>query len=534
MAEDILKADEEGMKSLLTMLYNNKPTFPIESDVDIINIFGGPLGSVQINKDEKVTSTKLSERAMVKAKKFNNAQELMDAIMGHNYYNIIMKTTMLFNVNKNEYPIASESEMEDVLKSCAVCGISKEDLLKQLTFPLENPDHLLKVLEGIEPEVCGANVPILSIEMPQPTTKAAPPAGAPAAEAEAVNIDLGESYIVKADKPDSIFKAIGNVLSFSGVKLLCISRSNPKHLRTKFELKGDILWLTENISATERAITPSLESIAFTIEEAIRSERETIILLDGLEYLISSNTFTPVVKFARRMVDMVSEAKVCFIVPISPAAIGLQDLKNLEREMTPVEEDTSLKFDEEAYKKIFTDEEIEHAFDVEDDLELDEELGGEEEGSPADEVEVGGDGKPKSKKEVLSSIAKSMDKIRAISNRLKDEADEPLRDMSQDTPKDKEQRQNIKSQVREWKQEGFEINALEALLEDDINILMKAFNETNEKVQEARVLSDRLQKIGAPEDDPRYNYLKGKLKYPLLVDETTTEIEEFEQLTKGD
>ena len=52
MAEDILKADEEGMKSLLTMLYNNKPTFPIESDVDIINIFGGPLGSVQITKDE--------------------------------------------------------------------------------------------------------------------------------------------------------------------------------------------------------------------------------------------------------------------------------------------------------------------------------------------------------------------------------------------------------------------------------------------------------------------------------------------------
>jgi hypothetical protein len=525
MGEDILAADEEGMKSMLTMLYDNKPNFPIESDVDIINIFGGPLGSIQLNKDEKITSTKLSQRAMAKADKFKNAQELLDAIVGHNYYNVVMKTTILFDINKNDYPITSEHEMEDIIHGCLVAGIDKDELLKKIEFPIEKPDIIVSVLESMEPEVCGPDIPILEIQMPQPTIKTAEVAEAKPAEVESakVEVEFGESFLVEHDKPDYLFKALGNIMKVSGVKLLCISRSNPKQLRSKYELKGELLWLTENISATEKAITPSLESIAFTIEEAIRTERETLILLDGLEYLVSSNTFGPVVKFVRRMVDMVSEAKVALIVPVSPSAIGNQDLKNLEREMTPVDENSTLSLNEEKFKQIFTDEEIEHAFDVDDSLELDEELGLDEDGSK----------KPRDKKEVMSSIAKSMDKIRSISSKLREESDGPAKDASQDTPKDKEQRQNIKNQVREWKQEGFEINALEALLEDDIQLLNKAFTETMEKVQAARVLIERLSKLGLSDSDPRYTYLKGKLNYPLLSDETEKELDELEEELKS-
>jgi len=238
MGEEILAADEEGMKSMLTMLYDNKPNFPIESDVDIINIFGGPLGSIQINKDEKITSTKLSQRAMEKADKFNSAQELLDAIVGHNYYNLIMKTTILFDIYRNEYPIPSEHEMEDIIHGCVVSGIDKGELLKKLEFPIEKPETIISVLESLEPEVCGPDVPVLKIEMPQPTIRTAEAAEAakPAvAELPKVDVEFGESFLVEHDKPDYLFKAVGEVLKVSGVKLLCISRSNPKQLRTKFK-----------------------------------------------------------------------------------------------------------------------------------------------------------------------------------------------------------------------------------------------------------------------------------------------------------
>lgn len=526
MAADVLNLDEEGMRNLLLMMYDKKPSFPIDSDVDIINIFGGPLGSVQVNKDEKISSTKLSKRAMDKSDKFASPRELIDAIVGHSYFDMIMKTDIMVTINKNEYPIESEEEMADILKVAKVAGVDKEDLIKSLDFPIEKPAELIKILREKNADLCGPDVPMLKVPMPEPVMKTAADPAAPAQMPETdknlINANFGESYIVSADKPDFIFKDISAVLKISGVRFFCISRSNPKHLRNKFELKGDLMWLTENISSSERSIPPSLESLAFTIEEVIRGDRKSIILLDGIEYLISSNQFNPVVKFIRRLVDLVSEADVILIIPISPSAIGLKDLKNLEREMTPVTESDKLNFEEDTFRAIFTEDEIEHAFDMDDDLELDGDLG----------VEDEDDGR--NKKEVVASIAKSMDRIRAITGRLTKDGEGPTGPPASenDTPDQREKRTNIKNQVREWKTEGFQINNLEALLDDPIDMLERATKETQEKIAKARTLIDRMEKIDINTSDPRYTYLRGKLNYPLLLDEAEKEIAELEELMK--
>ena len=58
-----------------------------------------------------------------------------------------------------------------------------------------------------------------------------------------------------------------------------------------------------------------------------------LLIVDGLEYLISNNTFNTVLKFIRHMVDDISETSFMLMIPVSPFTINEQELKILEREM---------------------------------------------------------------------------------------------------------------------------------------------------------------------------------------------------------
>ena len=61
-----------------------------------------------------------------------------------------------------------------------------------------------------------------------------------------------------------------------------------------------------------------------------------MLLLDGLEYLISNNAFNPVLRFLRRLIDKISETESILLISVSPKAINEQELKLLEREMKPL------------------------------------------------------------------------------------------------------------------------------------------------------------------------------------------------------
>src|SRR3989442_13717887 len=57
------------------------------------------------------------------------------------------------------------------------------------------------------------------------------------------------------------------------------------------------------------------------------------ILLDGIEYLVSNNSFDAVLMFVRRLLDAISESRYAFIISLGPATLKDQELKVLEREM---------------------------------------------------------------------------------------------------------------------------------------------------------------------------------------------------------
>jgi len=143
----------------------------------------------------------------------------------------------------------------------------------------------------------------------------------------------GGAYLVKEERPTDCFRLFSRAAA-GGDGGVLITRSNPKRVREKFDLgSARILWLTDRDSSSEDTIPPVLERIIYEIEEFMKKGTRGAILIDGIEYLVSNNSFDAVLKFLRRLIDHVSETRYTFLLSLSPATLKEQEVKILEREM---------------------------------------------------------------------------------------------------------------------------------------------------------------------------------------------------------
>ncbi|MCG7843914.1 MAG: DUF835 domain-containing protein [Methanomassiliicoccales archaeon] len=153
-----------------------------------------------------------------------------------------------------------------------------------------------------------------------------------------LELDDGESYLVEEltrDFSHGIFVAY----LAKGYAGLAISRTNPRMLRRSYnEIDAELIWLTDHESEAERTIAPSLEKIVVVLEEFMLRKERCIILIDDLQYLISSNSFEGALRFIRSLVDRISERSALFLLSIDPASLSLQERSILEREMRLVRE----------------------------------------------------------------------------------------------------------------------------------------------------------------------------------------------------
>lgn len=156
-----------------------------------------------------------------------------------------------------------------------------------------------------------------------------------------LEIDLelmeGESYLVEESSRDYSHGVFAYLVE-QGMTGLGITRSNPKILRSRLERgKPKILWLTDHETRSEETVTPSLEKIMVVIEEFLAANEKSVILLDDLQYMISSNNFEGAVRFIRSLVDKVSERKSIFLLSVDPNSMNAQEKSIVEREMTALQ-----------------------------------------------------------------------------------------------------------------------------------------------------------------------------------------------------
>jgi hypothetical protein len=148
------------------------------------------------------------------------------------------------------------------------------------------------------------------------------------------NIEERTSYLIEEPKPDLGLQMFNQELQ-NGRKGLCICRTNPKRLREKIDLKDtQCIWLTRNHLDSEYCIDPTnLSRLSIEIVNFIKESESGIIFLEGLEYLISQNSYQIILHFIQLINDKIMLSNCIVIIPLDPMVLSERELHLLERDM---------------------------------------------------------------------------------------------------------------------------------------------------------------------------------------------------------
>ncbi len=142
----------------------------------------------------------------------------------------------------------------------------------------------------------------------------------------------GHCYLVEEERPMYSNVLLGRKMD-EGFRGLVITRMNPKRIRDEFKVAPEILWLTDKESAQETTVAPSLEMLIHVIEKFMKQKGKGMVVLDGVQYLVSSTNFEAVLRFLRSLIDEVSESEAILAISVSPETMKPQEVSILEREM---------------------------------------------------------------------------------------------------------------------------------------------------------------------------------------------------------
>ena len=128
---------------------------------------------------------------------------------------------------------------------------------------------------------------------------------------------------------DETFAWLDRIIT-SGYHAMLMTRLPPRRLLGKVDLNNvETLWLTERDAPN--ALTPSLERIASRMRDRM-AEKSGVIILDGLEHLMSQHGFAAVLTFLRAMIDDLSTSAWSLLIPVEPLAFEGTEIARLRRE----------------------------------------------------------------------------------------------------------------------------------------------------------------------------------------------------------
>ena len=126
----------------------------------------------------------------------------------------------------------------------------------------------------------------------------------------------------------------------SGSSGLYVTRSNPKYVLKEIEgLVGvDLMWMTESKVVDSNVSTVyTIEHLSLKVTKYLQEKPRSIVLLDGLEYLISNIGFDVVLPFVQSMRDYISTIEAIVVIPINSDALPKEKLSMLSRECFTLE-----------------------------------------------------------------------------------------------------------------------------------------------------------------------------------------------------
>ena len=122
-----------------------------------------------------------------------------------------------------------------------------------------------------------------------------------------------------------------------GAKGLLVVREHPNRLKQMHDFNATkILWLTRRVG--EDHIDPTeLSHLSMNISKFVEGSKKSVVLIEGLEYLITQNNFETVLRFVNHMHDFVLAHDCAIIIVLDPRVLSMREIALLERSARIVE-----------------------------------------------------------------------------------------------------------------------------------------------------------------------------------------------------
>ncbi|UCF08628.1 MAG: DUF835 domain-containing protein, partial [Thermoplasmata archaeon] len=118
---------------------------------------------------------------------------------------------------------------------------------------------------------------------------------------------------------------------------LCISRQHPSTLEKKLEkFNVERFWLT-GIEGKDNIDPTNLGIISDSIIRYIKKHRNSVVILDGFELLVSHNDFSQVLRMVDHVIEQMMQHGAVLIMPIDERTLENKELALLERSMEVIE-----------------------------------------------------------------------------------------------------------------------------------------------------------------------------------------------------
>jgi hypothetical protein len=142
----------------------------------------------------------------------------------------------------------------------------------------------------------------------------------------------GRCYLVEEGAQKRSFEIFEEVIA-NGATGICFTRDYPERISEKYKLKDvPIIWLCYSLG--EFRMNPRrLGLLGREIIAFMNKYRNSAVLLDGIEYLVTNNDFEAVLKTLHSICEATVEHSSLLIVSVDPETQSKKELALIERNM---------------------------------------------------------------------------------------------------------------------------------------------------------------------------------------------------------
>lgn len=159
----------------------------------------------------------------------------------------------------------------------------------------------------------------------------------------------GFGYVVRERKPERSFDIFVDQVTHD-IQGLCVTRQHPGTIRTRWGLeKTPIIWLSNKVGKVY--VNPTNVGIlSDTIVRFVEKSEDSIVLIDGVEFLMVNNDFEKILRMIHHISEAVMEYKSRLLISVDPRVLDTREMALLERNMEIIDTRDYLEEEGGSYK----------------------------------------------------------------------------------------------------------------------------------------------------------------------------------------